>query len=94
MPSDITELRRQLVSVLQQSGGDKLCGLVIGRFQKESQVAREDIEEVVAALPQLAGLAVLANIDFRHTNSQLTFPFGGNASIVSGSESSIRFKRS
>lgn len=52
MHSDITEFRRQLVSVLHQPGGDKLCGLVIGRFQNGSPVAREDIEEIVSALPQ------------------------------------------
>ncbi|AKK04794.1 putative MccF-like protein (microcin C7 resistance) [Corynebacterium mustelae] len=79
--SSIVEFRRRLFSVLQQPGGDQLAGLVIGRFQKHSTVTREDIEELVSDIPQLSAIPVVANLDFGHTNPQLTFPIGGQVNL-------------
>lgn len=70
-----------LVSVLRQRGAANIKAVVIGRFQLASQVTRTEVEETVASLPWLKGLPVLANVDFGHTNPQLTFPVGGRAYV-------------
>ncbi len=72
---------RDLTSLLQQPGAEGIRGLVLGRFQSSSGVTREHLQEIVAR-PALAGLPVLANVDFGHTQPQLTLPIGGQAELT------------
>lgn len=83
---DIVTFRRDLHSLLQLPGAESVQGLVIGRFQNKSEVARVDIENLVATLPIGDSVPVLANVDFGHTNPMLTFPVGGQVSVVVGNE--------
>jgi muramoyltetrapeptide carboxypeptidase len=72
---------RDLVSLLQQPGFGGVRGLVIGRFQRESAMTRELLRQIIATKPELAGLPVLANVDFGHTSPLFTFPVGGTAEL-------------
>jgi muramoyltetrapeptide carboxypeptidase len=72
---------RQLVSRLQQPGFGGVRGLVIGRFQRKSIMTRELLTYILASKPELAGLPVLANVDFGHTSPVFTFPIGGTAEL-------------
>ena len=45
---------------------------------------------LVGRQDRLAGLPVLANVDFGHTNPLATFPIGGQASLAVGPTSSLR----
>ena len=56
-------------------------GLVIGRFQKATGMTRELLTQIVASKPGLAGLPVIANVDFGHTTPILTFPVGGTVEL-------------
>ena len=72
---------RDLVSLLQQPAFAGVRGLVIGRFQKATGMTRDLLAQVVASKPELAGLPVIANVDFGHTTPIVTFPVGGTVEV-------------
>jgi muramoyltetrapeptide carboxypeptidase LdcA involved in peptidoglycan recycling len=72
---------RDLVSLLQQPAFGGVRGLVIGRFQRRTEMTRELLAQIVATKPELAGLPVIANVDFGHTTPMTTFPIGGTVEV-------------
>jgi muramoyltetrapeptide carboxypeptidase LdcA involved in peptidoglycan recycling len=72
---------RDLVSLLQQPGADGIAGLVIGRFQRDTGMTRQLLDQIVATKPELAGKPVIANVDIGHTSPVLTFPVGGRVEV-------------
>jgi muramoyltetrapeptide carboxypeptidase LdcA involved in peptidoglycan recycling len=80
--SDADTFARNLTSLLQLPDASKVQGLVIGRFQKASGVTRSLLEQVIARQDRVAGLPVLGNVDFGHTNPLATFPIGGRAELA------------
>jgi muramoyltetrapeptide carboxypeptidase len=72
---------RNLVSLLQQPAFAGVRGLVIGRFQRATGMTRDLLAQVVASKPGPAGLPVIANVDFGHTTSIVTFPVGGTVEV-------------
>jgi len=82
--SDPHEFARDLTSLLALPDAAGVRGLVIGRFQQASGLTRPMLEHIVgnpANRRVLAGLPVLANVDFGHTNPQATVPIGGQARL-------------
>lgn len=77
-------------SVLQTSEASDIRGLVIGRFQQATGMTREILKEIVSRQPALAGLPVLANVDFGHTQPQMTLPIGGQAALKLDSTNSLK----
>lgn len=82
--SDICDFMRNLTALTYQSDFKNVRGIVIGRFQKDSKVSREQLEYMVKNLTPLAGLPVLANVDFGHSTPLLTIPVGGKAVMDNG----------
>lgn len=80
---------RDLLSLIQQPNFDKVKGLVIGRFQKNSKFTDDLLVKILESKKQLKHLPILANADFGHTTPMITFPIGGRISFTSGKESSI-----
>jgi muramoyltetrapeptide carboxypeptidase LdcA involved in peptidoglycan recycling len=72
---------RDLQSLLHQQGFTGVKGLVIGRFQKESGMTRELLEQIITTKQELKGIPVVANVDFGHTYPMATIPIGGEARI-------------
>lgn len=66
---------RDLTSLLQTV--KELKGLLIGRFQRQSNVTEEQLHFILNKHPQLKGIPVLYNVDFGHTQPILTLPIGG-----------------
>jgi muramoyltetrapeptide carboxypeptidase len=87
--SDAKEFARNLTSLLQLPDASGVQGLVIGRFQETSRVTRSLLEQIIDRQPCLAGLPVLANVDFGHTSPHITFPIGGRAAFVVGAGNSL-----
>ncbi len=75
------DIDRNLVSLLQQPAFGGVRGLVIGRFQRQTGMTRELLAQIVATKPELAGLPVIANVDFGHTSPMVTFPVGGTVEV-------------
>ncbi len=57
-------------------------GMVIGRFQPQSAVNKEEIFEMIR-INERIDFQVIAGADFGHTTSKITFPIGGTAHMVS-----------
>ena len=87
---DPATFARDLTSLLQQPDAAGIRGLVIGRFQRVSAVTRDLVEQIVARQPVLAGLPVLANVDFGHTSPLATLPIGGQVEVVASDEPRLR----
>lgn len=81
--SDGKTFLRNLQALAYQPDFANVKGLVIGRFQKGSQISREDLQYIVDSIPQLKDIPVLANVDFGHTTPMLTLPIGGKGRIAS-----------
>ena len=79
--STAVEVDRNLQAVIQQPDFHHVKGLVIGRFQKASNITREQLEYVINTKKELKNIPVIANVDFGHTTPILTIPFGGNAEL-------------
>jgi len=79
--SKIHHFDRDLQSIIHLPEFRGVRGLVIGRFQKESGVTRELLVKTIKTKPVLAGMPVVANVDFGHTDPKITFPIGGEAKI-------------
>lgn len=73
---------RDLQSLIHQPGFGGVKGIVIGRFQRASEVSSEEIIAIIKSKKELAGLPVFANADFGHTNQIITFPIGGEVEMV------------
>jgi len=72
---------RDLQSLIHQPGFEEVNGLMIGRFQKKSEMTREMLVEIVRSKPELMKVPVVANADFGHTTPQFTFPVGGRGRL-------------
>ena len=75
---------RDLQSLIHQPHFEKVVGIVIGRFQKKSEMTREKITKMIKTKSELRNLPVIANADFGHTTPQITFPIGGTAKLLAG----------
>ena len=86
----IMDFDRNLQSLLHLESFRHVKGLVIGRFEKASDVSNEMIVKMIKSKKVLDHIPVIANVDFGHTSPFITFPVGGNVSIKIGSEPEIR----
>jgi len=71
---------RCLQSLIHQPNFNKVKGIIIGRFQKASNINKELLFKVIET-KKLKNIPVVANVDFGHTSPIFTFPIGGNAKI-------------
>lgn len=78
--SSVHDFARGLTALLQT--GAAVRGLIVGRFQRRSEVSQELLRHIVGSAPQLAGVPVLANVDVGHTNPVHTFPVGGSCYLA------------
>lgn len=76
--SDILTFERNLQSLINQEDFKNVKGLVIGRFQKASNVSRESLEFILNK-KELQNMPIIANIDMGHTTPLATIPLGGRA---------------
>lgn len=75
--ADGKDFMRQLQALAQRDDFAKVKAILIGRFQKESQINRDKLHYMIAHIPQLKGMPIIANMDFGHTTPIATLPIGG-----------------
>jgi muramoyltetrapeptide carboxypeptidase LdcA involved in peptidoglycan recycling len=78
-----------LQSLILRYDFSKVRGLVIGRFQKESNIDSETLVKIITSKPELSTIPVICDVDFGHTEPKVTLPIGGIAKI----ECSQEFKK-
>ena len=72
---------RNLQSLLHLPEFEKVQGIVIGRFQKASEMTNEKLIKIIKTKKELNKIPVIANVDFGHTQPMITFPIGGEIKI-------------
>lgn len=88
--ADAKYFMRQLQALVQRKDFKNVRAVLIGRFQKASNVTREKLAYIIQNIPQLKGLPVIANMDFGHTTPVATLPLGGYCK-VSGDMAEVRW---
>ncbi|WP_203362880.1 S66 peptidase family protein [Bacillus sp. REN10] len=80
--SHLMTFDRQLQSLLHLPDAKEIKAVLIGRFQKESNVTESALVAMLKNKPELAHIPVVANLDFGHTDPLATLPIGGFAEVV------------
>ncbi|MCS0653883.1 S66 peptidase family protein [Cytobacillus firmus] len=81
---------RDLQSLLHLPDAHDIKGILIGRFQKSSQVTDEALKKIIVSKKELRGIPVITNVNFGHVQPYATIPIGGKAVIkAQGFESEI-----
>jgi muramoyltetrapeptide carboxypeptidase len=75
---------RHLQSLIHQPGFAGVRGLVIGRFQRASEIDLDTLKAIIESKRELDGLPVVANASFGHSTPQFTFPIGGYGKLRAG----------
>jgi len=68
---------RNLQSLIHQPNFDKVQGIVIGKFQKKTDMSIDKLKYIINSKKELANMPIVANVNFGHTNPIITFPIGG-----------------
>lgn len=82
--ADDKEFLRQFQALAQRDDFANIKAILIGRFQKASNMTKEKLKFMIDYIPQLKGLPVIANLDFGHTTPIATLPIGGMCEINNG----------
>jgi muramoyltetrapeptide carboxypeptidase LdcA involved in peptidoglycan recycling len=77
---------RDLQSLIHQPGFEGVKGIVIGRFQKKSELSKSLIIQMIKNKKELTNIPVIADIDFGHSTPFITFPIGGKIRISAEKE--------
>ena len=72
---------RNLQSLIHQPGFSKVKGIVIGRFEKKSDITNDILTKIIKTKAELNNIPVIAGVDFGHTTPMITFPIGGKVKI-------------
>ena len=72
---------RDLLSLIYQPGFESVRGIIIGRFEKTSEMTNKLVYQIIKSKKELEGIPVIYGADFGHTTPQLTFPIGGRAKL-------------
>ncbi len=72
---------RHLQSLIHQPGFSGVRCIVIGRFQRASEMDLDTLRAIIESKHELDGLPVVANASFGHTTPQFTFPIGGRGRL-------------
>ena len=73
--------QRYLQALIHQPGFEGVRGMVIGRFQKATQMTDELLRYIISTKRELRGMPIIAQASFGHTTPQFTFPIGGRATL-------------
>ena len=87
---DTATFDRDLQSLIHLPDFKYVKGIIIGRFQKKSNVTLEKIKHIIKIKEELKNIPIIANVDFGHTNPIFTFPIGGTAKIKADNEIELK----
>lgn len=77
-----------LTALSQLPNFNNIQGLVIGRFEVESNVDLNLLSRVVKNNEKLKNVPIIYGVDFGHTDPKITFPIGGTARIQASDKKS------
>jgi muramoyltetrapeptide carboxypeptidase LdcA involved in peptidoglycan recycling len=80
--SKFYDFDRNLQSLIHIPEFKGVKGIVIGRFQNASNTTNDLLIKIIKSKKELDNLPVIAGVDFGHTDPKITFPVGGEVSLV------------
>lgn len=80
---------RQLQSLIHQPDFNGVRGILIGRFQKDTNMTKDLLFKIINTKKELKSIPIIANVDFGHTTPIATIPIGGTMEINAGDEKTI-----
>lgn len=80
---------RILQSLCHQPWMERVRGVVLGRFERESGITDEKLITMLRSKAELRDLPIIANVDFGHSTPMATLPLGGRARFTVARESRI-----
>jgi muramoyltetrapeptide carboxypeptidase len=72
---------RDLQSLLHLPNAKGINGVLIGRFQTDSNMTADALRKIISSKQELNKLPVIANVNFGHVQPITTIPVGGFATI-------------
>ncbi|MFK2825392.1 LD-carboxypeptidase [Bacillus sp. B190/17] len=78
----LMKFNRDLQSILHLPDAKDLQAILVGRFQKESDMTEPALISLLENKPELEGIPIIANVSFGHTHPLVTLPIGGWAEIT------------
>lgn len=87
--SKLVNFDRDLQSLIHLPSFRGVRGIVIGRFQKASEVTNEKLVKIIKSKAELKNMPVIANVDFGHTSPIITFPIGGEVTVDTRNKSIV-----
>ncbi|MCC7570213.1 LD-carboxypeptidase [Candidatus Micrarchaeota archaeon] len=72
---------RDLQSLIHLPDLSEVRGIVIGRFQRASEISNEMLLKTIKTKKELNSIPIICGADFGHTTPQITFPIGGKVKI-------------
>ncbi len=79
--SKYVDFDRNLQSLIHLPDFKGVKGIVIGRFQKNTNMTNSKLIQIIKTKAELKNIPVIANVDFGHTSPIITFPIGGEVSM-------------
>jgi len=79
--SKYVDFDRNLQSLIHLPDFKGVRGIVMGRFQKNTNMTNSKLIQIIKTKAELKNIPVIANIDFGHTSPIITFPIGGEVSM-------------
>lgn len=81
---------RQFQSLIHQPDFSGVKGILIGRFQKETKMTKELLQQIISTKKELKNIPIVANVDLGHTTPMATLPIGGSLEIIASDNIKIR----
>lgn len=72
---------RDLQSLLHLPDAGSIKALLIGRFQKNSNVTEEALRKIILSKEELKNIPIIANVNFGHVQPFATLPIGAVATV-------------
>jgi len=72
---------RLLQSIIQLPDFNEVKGILIGRFQKNTEMTEDVLRKIISSKIKLKNIPIISNITTGHTMPIATFPIGGEVEI-------------
>ncbi|CAM4051730.1 S66 family peptidase [Mesobacillus thioparans] len=82
---------RNLQSLLHLPDAGSIKALLIGRFQKNSNVTEEALRKIILSKEELRNIPIIANVNFGHVQPFATLPIGSFVTIKAASDETELF---
>lgn len=84
--TNLNTFDRILFGFTEAIGCSRIKAILIGRFEKPSNISDEDIRTLFKHRHYFSNIPVIANLDFGHTTPMISIPYGGWCEIKADTE--------